>query len=80
MLGISMAMRYWPLRAAASTSLSSRAPWSRPMTILVSMRLMMPRAELPRVMGIPMTRTCRRIAPPEEGTSRDFTRFRWVSR
>lgn len=71
MLGISMAMLYWPFRAAADSSDSSRAFCSWPMTILVSMMFRMLIAELLRVMGMPMARICRIRWLLPEGTSRD---------
>ena len=76
MLGISMAMLYWPFRAAADSSDSSRAFCSWPMTILVSMMFRMLIAELLRVMGMPMARICRIRWLLPEGTSRDCVRFR----
>ena len=80
MLGISMAMPYWPFSRAASFSLSSRAFCSWPITILVSIRLMMLMAELLRVMGIPMARICFISTPLPEGMSSEGVRFRWVIR
>ena len=80
MLGIFMAMRYWPFSTAAAVSERPSPFCRRPMTILVSMMLMMLMAELLRVMGTPMSRICLMICPLEEGTSRDSFRFRWVTR
>ena len=75
-----MAIRYWPFSRAAASSDSSRAFCSCPITIFVSIRLMMLRAEFPRVMGTPITRICRMMPPLLSGMSRDSDWFRCVAR
>ena len=80
MFGISMAMLYCPFSTAAAVSESPSALCRRPITILVSMILMMLMAELLRVMGTPMSRMLLMMVPLEDGVSSASCRFRWVAR
>ena len=70
---------YWP-KSVAAESASSGMVWRRPRTLEVSTRVMMLMAELLSVMGTPMARTWRMMAPLLSGVSRDGVRSRWVAR
>ena len=80
MLGITMPVVYWPLRALAAVGARLNPSWSRPRTIFVSRMEMMLMAELPKVMGTPMARIRLTSVPPEDGTSRLLRWSRWVKR